>query len=342
MSQKNITNQAASVAARLLQRSHSTGEDYQGLLTRYGLERLMYRLSKSALANRFVVKGALAFLVWADEPFRATRDLDLLAMPEPSQDELLELFHSLCHMEVADDGLSFDEKSITIAEIREDQHYGGLCVNLIALLGKIRIPIQVDIGFGDAVTPEPQSERFPVLLDFSPPVLRLYPRETVVAEKVDAIVQLGLINSRIKDYYDLWVLMRSFEFDGELLKTAITATFNRRRTQLPTAIPPGLTDQFGGDSQKQAQWMAFLRRTHAKIPAGLEFKVMVKEISAFLIPPLMAAGKAEPFLMTWEKGGPWQTNRAVTERLNRLYGKEESHLDKIFSKMQTSVIAKEN
>jgi predicted nucleotidyltransferase component of viral defense system len=305
MSQKNLTNQAASVAARLLQRSRSTGEDHQVLLTRYGLERLMYRLSQSALANRFVVKGALAFLVWADEPFRATRDLDLLAMPEPSQDELLELFRSLCRMEVADDGLVFEEASITMAEIREEQRYGGLCVSMKAMLGKIRIPIQVDIGFGDAVTPEPKAERFPVLLDFSPPVLRLYPRETVVAEKADAIVQLGLVNSRMKDFYDLWVLMRVFEFDGALLKEAITATFNRRRTQLPVVIPQGLTVQFSEDSQKQAQWAAFLRRTHAKMPSGLEFKVVVEEISAFLVPPLLAAGKSETFFLKWQKAGPW-------------------------------------
>lgn len=305
MSQKNLSNQAASVAARLLQRSRSTGEDHQALLTRYGLERLMYRLSQSALANRFVVKGALAFLVWADEPFRATRDLDLLAMPEPSQDELLELFRSLCRMEVADDGLVFEEASITMAEIREDQQYGGLCVSMKAMLGNIRIPIHVDIGFGDAVTPEPKTERFPVLLDFSPPVLRLYPRETVVAEKADAIVQLGLVNSRMKDFYDLWVLMREFEFDGALLKEAIIATFNRRRTQLPVVIPQGLTVQFSEDSQKQAQWAAFIRRTHARMPDGLEFKVVVEEISAFLVPPLMAAGKSETFLLKWQKDGPW-------------------------------------
>ena len=306
MSRSNCSNLTASVAARLLQRSQRTGEDHQVLLTRYGLERLMYRLSQSVLANRFVVKGALAFLVWADEPFRATRDLDLLAMPEPSPDELMELFQSLCRMEVADDGLAFEETSITVREIREDQQYGGMCVCMKAMLGKIRIPIQVDIGFGDAVTPEPKAERFPVLLDFAPPVLRLYPRETVVAEKTDAIVQLGLVNSRMKDYYDLWILMREFDFDGELLKAAITATFNRRRTQLPTVIPQGLTDRFSEDSQKQAQWVAFLRRTHAKMPAGLEFKVVAEEIGAFLIPPLLAAGKLEAFLMKWPKGGPWK------------------------------------
>jgi predicted nucleotidyltransferase component of viral defense system len=306
MSQKKISNQTASVAARLLQLSRSTGEDHQVLLTRYGLERLMYRLSQSALADRFVVKGALAFLVWADEPFRATRDLDLLAMPEPSQDELLELFRSLCRMEVADDGLVFEESSVTLSEIREDQQYGGFCVNMKATLGKIRIPIQVDIGFGDAVTPEPKPEKFPVLLNFSPPVLRLYPRETVVAEKTDAIVQLGLVNSRMKDFYDLWVLMREFEFDGVLLKEAITATFKRRRTQLPVVIPQGLTVQFSEDSQKQAQWVAFIRRTHAKIPEGLEFKVVVEKISAFLVPPLLAAGKSEIFSLKWQKDGPWK------------------------------------
>jgi hypothetical protein len=175
-----------------------------------------------------------------------------------------------------------------------------------AMLGKIRIPIQVDIGFGDAVTPEPKPEKFPVLLNFSPPVLRLYPRETVVAEKTDAIVQLGLVNSRMKDFYDLWVLMREFEFDGALLKEAMTATFKRRRTQLPVVIPQGLTVQFSEDSQKQAQWAAFIRRTHAKMPEELKFKDVVKKISSFLVPPLLAAGKSETFLLKWPKDGPWK------------------------------------
>lgn len=221
-----------SIAARLLRRSRETGEDHQVLLTRYGLERLMYRLGRSESASQFVVKGAMMFLVWHGTPLRVTRDLDLLATRQPTPDELRDLFRSLCRMSVEDDGVVFDEASVTVEEIREDQQYGGLRVTMRGRLGTIRLPIQVDVGFGDAVTPAPKLEPFPALLDFPPPVLRLYPRETTVAEKADAMVQLGLANSRMKDYYDLWVLMREFEFDGELLRKAIAATFSRRKTPL--------------------------------------------------------------------------------------------------------------
>jgi hypothetical protein len=306
MNRQRTTNMAASVAARLLQRSRSTGEDHQVLLTRYGLERLMYRLGRADAAGQFVVKGAMMFLVWHNEPLRVTRDLDLLAIRQPTSDQLLELFRSLCRMTVEDDGVTFDEGSVSVAGIREDQQYGGLRVTMRGHLANIRLPIQVDVGFGDAVTPDPKLEPFPALLDFPPPMLRLYPRETAVAEKTEAMVQLGLVNSRMKDYYDIHVLMREFEFDGDLLKRAISATFVRRKTALPTGVPPGLSDEFGADHQKQTQWTAFLRRTHARTPTDAGFKTVIAEISVFLVPPMLAARKPEPFAWKWPKGGPWQ------------------------------------
>lgn len=306
MSADRIANLAASVAERLRQRSRRTGEDNQVLLTRYGLERLMYRLGRSEAAGRFVVKGALMFLVWHDAPYRVTRDLDLLATRKPTPDELLELFRSLCRMTVEDDGVVYDEASVTVAEIREDQQYGGLRVTMRGRLENIRLPIQVDVGFGDAVTPAPKLEPFPVLLDFSPPVLRQYPRETVVAEKVQAMVQLGLANSRMKDYYDIWVLRQGFEFEGELLGRAMAATFARRKTLLPSAVPPGLSDDFARDRQKKVQWTAFLRRTHAAIPADVELAKVVAQLRDFLLPPLTAVGSSQSFTKKWPKSGPWQ------------------------------------
>ena len=164
----------------------------------------------------------------------------------------------------------------------------------------------MDVGFGDAVTPAPKREPFPVLLNFPPPMLRLYPRETVVAEKTEAMVQLGLVNSRMKDYYDLWVLMRGFDYDGELLKQAVVATFTRRKTVLPSGVPPGLSDEFGGDRQKQTQWAAFLRRTHAQAPAELNFTMVVGQVRSFLLPLLLAAAQSQRFLAKWPKGGPWR------------------------------------
>jgi predicted nucleotidyltransferase component of viral defense system len=210
-------------------------------------------------------------------------------------------------LKVDEDGVEFDEASVTVTDIREDQQYGGFRVTMRGRLGNIRLPIQVDIGFGDAMTPEPKSAPFPVLLDAPAPMLRLYSKETVVAEKTEAMVQLGLVNSRMKDYYDLWVLMKEFEFDGDLLKAAIRATFNRRKTPLPTDVPQGLTDQFGEDPQKQSQWTAFLRRAHAKNPADNSFKSVIEEIRTFLLPPLLAAGLPDPFYGMWPKGGPWHS-----------------------------------
>ena len=306
MSRERISNLAASVAERLRQRARLTGEDFQVLLTRYGLERLMYRLGQSDDADRFVVKGALMFLVWHDASFRVTRDLDLLATRQPTLEQLLHLFRSLCRMAVEDDGVTYDEASVTVAEIREDQQYGGLRVTMRGQLGNIRLPIQVDVGFGDAVTPAPKQEPFPVLLDFPPPILRLYPKETVVAEKTEAMVQLGLVNSRMKDYYDIWVLMQGFEFDGELLKSALVATFARRKTTLPSDVPPGLSDTFGGDRQKQVQWNAFIRRTYAKMPGEPDLKTIVGLLRDFLMPLLLAAQQPQTFSQKWPKGGPWQ------------------------------------
>jgi hypothetical protein len=306
MSRERPTNLAASVADRLLQRTRITGEDHQLLLTRYGLERLMYRLSLSEAADQFVVKGALVFLVWRDDPFRMTRDLDLMATRQPSADQLLRLFRSLCLLKVVEDGVEYDEGSVAVTEIREDQQYGGFRVTMRGRLAKIRLPIQVDIGFGDAMTPEAKPGWFPVLLDFPAPMLRLYSKETVVAEKAEAMVQLGLVNSRMKDYYDLWILLREFEFNGELLKTAIHATFVRRKTPLPFDAPAGLTEEYSENGQKQSQWDSFLRRTHAKNPLSIDFKTLVKEVRGFLLPPMLCAGESKPFNNKWPKGGPWQ------------------------------------
>ncbi len=306
MSRARTSNLSASVADRLRQRSKLIGEDLQVLLTRYGLERLMYRLGRSEDADCFVVKGALMFLVWHNASFRVTRDLDLLATRQPTPDQLLKLFRSLCRLAVEDDGVTYDEVSVTVEEIREDQQYGGLRVIMRGRLGNIRLPIQVDVGFGDVVTPAAQKELFPVLLDFPPPVLRLYPKETVVAEKTEAMVQLGLVNSRMKDYYDIWVLMQGFAFDGELLKDAIVATFARRKTTLPSDVPPGLSEAFSGDRQKQIQWNAFTRRTYAKMPDETDLKTVVGLLRGFLMPLLLAAGQARSFPQKWPKGGPWQ------------------------------------
>jgi hypothetical protein len=238
MSRKTPRNLSASIAAKLLDHARKSGEDFQYVLTRYGLERLMARLSRAGYADDFVVKGAMLFLVWTGEQYRPTKDLDLLATQAHSAEQLETLFMKFCAEPVEqDDGLVFQALSVKVEEIREEDVYGGMRVTLEARLGKVRIPLQIDIGFGDAVTPAPTKGTFPTLLDFDAPVLRMYPRETVVAEKFETMVTLGIANSRMKDYYDIAVLARDFEFDGKTLTEAILATFKRRRTILPADIP---------------------------------------------------------------------------------------------------------
>jgi len=297
-------NLSASVEKRLLNRTRQSGEDFQYVLMRYGLERIMYRLSRSAYAKQFVVKGAMLLRVWTGEQYRPTKDLDLLATPEKSPEELDRAFHEVCTLIVEDDGLVFLSDTIRVRQIREDNVYGGMRVTLQARLGKIRIPLQVDIGFGDAVTPEARSEEFPTLLDFPAPVLLTYPRETSIAEKFEAIVNLGLTNSRMKDYYDIWLLSQQFDFDGAILKEAIDATFKRRRTALPNEIPIGLSSEFVSDAGKLSQWQAFVRRSRLdSIEINLEG--VVKVIADFILPPSKAAAEANAFALTWVKGGPW-------------------------------------
>ena len=207
-----------------------------------------------------------------------------------------------------DDGLEFDVASLKAAAIRTNQDYGGVRVKMIALLGKTRIPVQIDIGFGDAVTPEITELEFPPLLDAPAPKIRAYPKETVFAEKLQAIVALGLINTRMKDYYDLLALARLFNFDGEVLHQAVIATFERRGTPFPDGVPTGLSSAFVGDPQKVAFWNAFIGREPLLLNPG-DLVAAVEDIAAFVMPPLDAARNAKAFKNKWTAGGPWKSVR---------------------------------
>jgi Nucleotidyl transferase AbiEii toxin, Type IV TA system len=299
-----VQNLAASVYARLLKRTELGNEDFQFVLMRYGAERLMYRLGESQHASNFVLKGAMLFLFWTGAQYRATKDMDLLALKSSSVERLRDLFRDLCDLPVAEDGLVFEPDSVRAEEIREDNLYQGVRVTLRARLGKAIVPIQVDIGFGDDVTPKPVQANFPTLLDFPAPRLAMYPRETVVAEKFEAMVKLGLANSRMKDFYDIWALSRDFDFDGGVLSAAIRATFKRRKTALTATMPQALTSEFSNDPLKQSQWKAFVRRSRLKLAdEGLEG--VVAEIRDFLESPVVAASKGESLKLAWAKGGPW-------------------------------------
>jgi predicted nucleotidyltransferase component of viral defense system len=276
----------ASIRQRLLDLSRERGEDFQTILDRYAVERLLYRLSVSDQRDKFLLKGALLFAIWFHEPHRPTRDADLLGLGQPDPARLADSVRELCVI-AAQDGMTYEAASVRVQEIREQAAYHGLRVNLRATLGNARCNVQLDVGFGDAVTPEPVEEEYPSLLDDQPsPRLRVYPRESVYAEKVEAIAQLGIANSRMKDYFDLLALTREHAMDPALLARAIAATFERRRTPLPDAMPLGLTGEFVRDPEKRRQWAAFLGRNRLEAPA---LEATIAELARFLREPLQTA-----------------------------------------------------
>ncbi|CAN7732213.1 nucleotidyl transferase AbiEii/AbiGii toxin family protein [Variovorax paradoxus] len=253
-------NLAASVRARLKQRADATRQDFNLTLTRYGLERLLYRLSVSPHAANYLLKGALLFSLWYDQPHRPTRDADLLGFGPDDVDTAVSAFREICQIEV-DDGIAFDAASVRGSVIRKEAGYGGVRIDLLAKLDGARLALQVDIGFGDAVTPAPEPVSYPVLLeDLSAPQLRAYPKYTVVAEKFHAVCLLGMGNTRMKDYFDLWVLLTEGALEATELRRAVHATFARRQLAVPGTVPLGLSDAFAHDPAKQGQWAAFVQR----------------------------------------------------------------------------------
>lgn len=251
---------AASVRARLLNVAKAQGVDFQQVLVRFALERILYRLAQSQHADRFLLKGALLFTLWYDMPHRATRDADLLGFGASDLASVADTFRDIAAV-LVDDGITFDPASVTAEEIRKEAGYGGVRVIIASDLARARCKTQIDVGFGDAVTPAPVDSVYSVLLgDLPAPRLRAYPTYTVVAEKLHAIALLGMSNSRLKDYFDLSVLLEREALDSDLLAQAIKATFERRGMAMPVVLPMGLTDAFARDSSRQALWLAFLKK----------------------------------------------------------------------------------
>jgi Nucleotidyl transferase AbiEii toxin, Type IV TA system len=276
MSQKAVPNRAASVRARLLNVSKEQQTDFNQILVRYALERLLYRIGVSQYADCFLLKGALLFTLWYDMPHRSTRDADLLGIGASDHASIIAAFRDIVSI-AADDGLVFDASALKIEDIRKEAGYSGVRVLLTAGLAKALCKVQIDIGFGDAVTPAPIQATYPVLLDDLPaPQIQVYPVYTVIAEKLHAIVVLGMANSRLKDYYDLSVLLEREKLDQKILRNAIQATFARRQTQLPTEIPIGLTNEYGQYPSKQTQWAAFLRKNDLAITSLLGLVVVLR------------------------------------------------------------------
>lgn len=265
---------AASILARLRNVARQRGEDPQLVLVRYVNERLLYRLSSSSSAEDFVLKGATLFLVWKGRSHRVTRDLDLLGRGPADEGRMVRIFREVCAVACDDDAVSFDPATVQAAAIREGAAYAGVRVRLRGRLGRADVPVQIDIGFGDAVTPGPVAVELPPVLDLPAARLRAYPRETVIAEKVHAMVVLGRDNSRMKDFHDVWLLLREVE-DDALLGRAIAATFARRATPLPEAVPDAWSDAFAADATKRSQWETFLERARVDQRPSLDEVVRV-------------------------------------------------------------------
>lgn len=289
-------NRGASVMARLLNLAKRHGNDYNLLLNRFALERLLCRIAASGHADRFLLKGALLFSLWYDQPHRPTRDADLLGSGPDDAESLIATFREIAAIEL-DDGIVFDSASVRADVIREDNRYGGLRVRLTGLIGNARCALQVDVGFGDAVTPEPQTVVFPVLLDdMAAPTLKVYPVYTVIAEKFHAMTVLGLANTRMKDFFDIAVIAQRTDLDGATLARAIGATFARRSTPLPTEPPVALSHRFGDDDAKQRQWQAFVNKGH--LTAGTLPKT-VRLLHTLLWPATQVAASGSNATAEW-------------------------------------------
>jgi predicted nucleotidyltransferase component of viral defense system len=303
-----VTNIGASVRQRLLNLARQQNEDFGLVLTRFAIERLLYRLSRSPHADDFILKGAQLFSLWTEKAHRTTRDLDLLCQGSPVLARLETVFRDLCEQQAdRPDGLTFTADSVRAETIREAAAYDGVRVLVGYEIGGARDRLQIDVGFGDAVVPAPEMVAIPALLDLPAPRMKAYPMEAVVAEKYEAMVSLGMANSRMKDFYDIWLLSRQFEFGGERLCQAIGATFSRRKTPLPSGVPAALSAEFATDRDKQTQWRAFVARS--RLTPEAELSDVVAALREFLMPPTSAIIAGTSFAMIWSGARGWGPSR---------------------------------
>lgn len=301
---KPVNDVAASVRQRLQNVAKKTNRPFQEVLEYFAMERFLYRLACSKHASRFVLKGALMFRAWNAPASRPTRDIDLLGRMDSNVTAVVPVFKDVCNETVEPDGLIFHADSVAGQVIKEDADYAGVRVTFRATLQNSRFAMQVDVGFGDVMTPAAVATEYPTILDLPAPRLNGYSRETVVAEKFEAMVKLGLVNSQMKDFYDIWLLSQQFNFDGSVLSNAITRTFAHRKTQI-LAAPTALTSVFAHDAQKQTQWRAFLRKSRlTDAPAALPDVIVV--LAAFLLPAAQAIVDGQAFNRTWQALGPWK------------------------------------
>lgn len=307
MTKRKPKNIDASVRRLLLNQARESGRPFGELLQYYAMERFLYRLSRSPHADKFILKGALMLSVWKAPMSRPTMDVDLLGRTDNSVEEIAAITREVCKQRVEPDGVVFDPSSVSAERITEDADYEGVRVRFRGSLGTARIAMQLDVGFGDVVVPAPETTNYPVILDLPAPRLHGYSRESTVAEKLEAMVKLGILNSRMKDFFDIWLLSQHFDFDGRVLADAVTRTFSTRGTVL-TAMPTALTTEFAGDVTKSNQWRAFIRKTKISgVPHELED--VISYIAEFVLPVLEAVAGSGRFSSFWTAPGPWRARR---------------------------------
>lgn len=289
---------SASVRAKLLDLAHATRRDFHALAMRYAVERMLVRINASRYRNAFVLKGAMLFVAWRLDESRTTMDLDLLGQGDPDPDGLVRTFREICRVPTEDDGLVFSADTIAASPIRAESVYDGVRVLIPVHLGVMAIRLQIDIGYGDSIVPPARSAEFPPLLSEKGPIIDAYAPESVIAEKFNAMVLLGMANSRMKDYYDIWLLSRSFDFDACLLGCAISSTFAKRQTPLTWAMPLGLSPEFGENQMKQRQWEGFLKR-QKRIQAPMALKEVVQSVREFLQPFIMGNTPEKDSALRW-------------------------------------------
>ena len=299
MSRQNIP---ASVHQRLLNRARESGRPFNELLQYYAMERFLYRLSKSPHAEKFILKGALMLMVWEAPVTRPTKDIDMLGQTENSIEEIVSLVREICGQGVEPDGIVFDPDTFSGERIREDADYEGVRVRFRASLGDARVTMQIDVSFGDVVVPAADAAEYPTILDFPAPQIRGYSKESTIAEKFQAMVKLSLLNSRMRDFYDIWLLCRQFDFDGTLLVQAIRTAFSTRRTEV-SADPTAFSQEFS--RTKSTQWRAFIRKTRIA-QAPQDFEEVIADVEKFLKPPAQSIVRHQRFKAIWKAPGSWR------------------------------------
>ncbi len=306
MKKKPVKDTSASVRARLLNLARSTGRDFQELTIRYTVERFLSRLAESEHRERFILKGAMLYIPWKLDDKRTTMDLDLLGFGSPDMENLKTVFQEICDTAIEDDGLIFNKETVTVTQIREESVYDGVRIIVRVNLGSMPIRLQVDVGFGDQIVPAPQSAEFPALLAEHGPIIRSYSPETVIAEKFNAMIVLGMANSRMKDYFDIWMLSRNFTIEADVLREAIRQTFDKRHTELPQDEPIALSKEFYTNDSKQSQWKGFVRKQR-RLDSAPTLEEIIEVLRNFLMPVVFDISKDALPVKTWSPEKGWSS-----------------------------------